>query len=138
LAPSNRQVFLLGAKTREQFFDIERFERIGPVFLATDDGSLGRRGFVPELLPEVVAGIPAAERQRIAFINCGPEPMVWRCFDIQREMVSGDRILGAIEYMTSCGVGICGKCASPSGALSCIDGPFMPWREFQPGARQEV
>jgi hypothetical protein len=32
--------------------------------------------------------------------------------------------------MTSCGVGICGKCSSPSGALTCIDGPFLPWREF--------
>ncbi|MGA2326960.1 MAG: tRNA-dihydrouridine synthase [Bryobacteraceae bacterium] len=138
LGPGNRQVFLLGARTREHLFDVDRFERLGPVFLSTDDGSLGRRGFVPELLPEVVAGIPAAERQRIAFINCGPEPMVRRCFEIQQEMVSEDRILGAIEYMTSCGVGICGKCSSPSGALSCIDGPFMPWREFQPGARQEV
>ena len=138
LAPGNRQLFLLGAKTRDQFFDVERFERLGPVFLATDDGSLGRRGFVPELLAEVVAGIPAAERQRIAFINCGPEPMVRRCFELQRELVPVDRIVGAIEYMTSCGVGICGKCASPSGALSCIDGPFMPWREFQPGVRQEA
>jgi hypothetical protein len=32
--------------------------------------------------------------------------------------------------MTSCGVGICGKCATPSGALSCIDGPFLPMGEF--------
>ncbi|MGD0013195.1 MAG: hypothetical protein ABSD56_02035 [Bryobacteraceae bacterium] len=46
-----------------------------------------------------------------------------------------DRIIGAIEYMTSCGVGICGKCASPSGAPTCIDGPFMPWRDFQPLAK---
>jgi dihydroorotate dehydrogenase (NAD+) catalytic subunit len=57
--------------------------------------------------------------------------MVRRCFEIQREMAPEDRILGSIEYMTSCGVGICGKCASPSGALTCIDGPFLPWREFQ-------
>ena len=58
--------------------------------------------------------------------------MVWRCFEIEREIVSGDRIIGSIEYLTSCGVGICGKCSSPSGALTCLDGPFMPWREFQP------
>ena len=57
--------------------------------------------------------------------------MVWRCFEIQREMASEDRILGSIEYMTSCGVGICGKCSSFSGALTCIDGLFLPWREFQ-------
>ena len=88
-------------------------------------------GSFPELLGEVLAGIPAASRKRLAFINCGPEPMVRKCFDIQRELVSEDRIIGSIEYMTSCGVGICGKCASPSGALTCIDGPFLPWREFQ-------
>ena len=42
------------------------------------------------------------------------------------KFASEDRIFGSIEYTTSCGVGICGKCASPSGALTCIDGPFMP------------
>jgi NAD(P)H-flavin reductase len=132
LERNNKQVFLLGARSRDQLFDLDRFQRLGSVFLATDDGSAGHRGYVPELLKEVVAGMPAAERERIVFINCGPEPMVWRCFEIQREIVSEDRIIGAIEYLTSCGVGICGKCASPAGALTCTDGPFMPWRDFQP------
>ena len=132
LGPNNRQVFLLGGRSREHLFDIDRFERLGPVYLATDDGSAGFRGYAPELLQEVVAGLPAAERQRIAFINCGPERMVSRCFEIQKEMAPEDRIIGAIEYMTSCGVGICGKCSSPSGALTCIDGPFMLWKDFQP------
>jgi NAD(P)H-flavin reductase len=126
----NRQTFLLGARTRAHLFDVEKFARLGPAHLATDDGSLGYHGYVPDLLKEVIAGIPAAERQRLAFINCGPEAMVRKCFDIQREVVPEDRIIGSIEYMTSCGVGICGKCASPSGALTCIDGPFLPCREF--------
>jgi dihydroorotate dehydrogenase (NAD+) catalytic subunit len=138
LQPGNREVFLLGARTREQLFDVDKFERLGPVTLATDDGSLGRHGLAPEFLAEVAASLPQAERERLVFINCGPAPMVRRCFEIQKEMVSEERILGSIEYMTSCGVGICGKCASPSGALSCIDGPFMPWREFQCCARREV
>ncbi len=136
LARRNRQIFLLGARSREHLFDVDRFERLGPVFLATDDGSAGRHGFVPELLPDVVAGLPPDERERIAFINCGPEPMVWRCFQLQREFAPDDRIIGSIEYITSCGVGICGKCASPSGALTCMDGPFMPWRDFQPPPRR--
>jgi dihydroorotate dehydrogenase (NAD+) catalytic subunit len=128
---NNKQVFLLGGRSREHLFDIDRFERLGPVYLATDDGSAGFHGYVPELLKQVVAGLTAAERHRIAFINCGPERMVSRCFEIQKEMAPEDRIIGAIEYITSCGVGICGKCSSPSGALTCIDGPFMPWKEFQ-------
>ncbi|MFB3826648.1 MAG: tRNA-dihydrouridine synthase [Bryobacteraceae bacterium] len=131
LGPNNRQVFLLGGRSRTHLFDIDRFERLGPVYLATDDGSTGFHGYVPELLRTVVDGLPEAERQRIAFINCGPEQMVWRCFEIQKEMAPEDRMIGAIEYMTSCGVGICGKCSSPSGALTCIDGPFMPWKDFQ-------
>jgi dihydroorotate dehydrogenase (NAD+) catalytic subunit len=123
----NRQVFLLGARTGTHLFDLDKFERLGPVHLATDDGSLGHHGYVPDLLPAVVA-----ERagEPLVFINCGPEPMVRRAFDIQREFAPEERIFGSIEYMTSCGVGICGKCASPSGALSCVDGPFLEWREF--------
>ncbi len=134
LKQGNKLVFLLGARSQDRFFDLERFQCLGEVLLATDDGSAGFQGYVSELLPEVVAGIPAAERERTAFINCGPEPMVWQCFDIERQVAGEDRIIGAIEYMTSCGVGICGKCSSPSGALTCIDGPFMPWRDFQPVA----
>jgi len=73
----------------------------------------------------------SAERTHLVFINCGPEPMVRRCFELQRAWAPPERIYGSIEYMTSCGVGICGKCASPSGALTCIDGPFLPLREFE-------
>ncbi len=134
--PSNREIFVLGAKSRDQFFDLERFRELGTVLLATDDGTLGFRGYVSDLLREVVAEIPASEREDLVFINCGPEPMVWECFSIEEAIVAEDRILGAIEYMTSCGVGICGKCASPSGALTCIDGPFLRLRDFQPRGRQ--
>jgi dihydroorotate dehydrogenase (NAD+) catalytic subunit len=108
---------------------------MGPVFLATDDGSLGHRGFAPELLLEAVSTLSEDERRHLVFINCGPAPMVRRCFELQKDHAPADRILGSIEYMTSCGVGICGKCSSPSGALTCIDGPFLPLREFQPLAQ---
>ncbi len=126
----NKQIFLLGARTREHLFDLDKFERLGPVYTATDDGTQGRHGYVPELIPGAVEALTPSERKRLVFINCGPEPMVRKCFEIQRELAPEDRILGSIEYMTSCGVGICGKCASPSGALTCIDGPFLPLREF--------
>jgi dihydroorotate dehydrogenase subfamily 1 len=132
LRPTNKQLFLLGARSSRHLFDLDAFRRLGPVFLATDDGSLGHHGYVPDLIGEALAGVPASEIQRLVFINCGPRPMVQRCFEIQRELVPAERIIGSIEYMTSCGVGICGKCASPSGALTCIDGPFLREREFRP------
>jgi dihydroorotate dehydrogenase subfamily 1 len=130
LRANNRQIFLLGARTRDQLFGLDRFRELGPVFLATDDGTMGRKGYAPALLEEALALVPAVERERLIFINCGPEPMVRRCFELQRGLALEDRIFGSIEYMTSCGVGICGKCSSPSGALTCIDGPFLPCSEF--------
>ena len=60
-----------------------------------------------------------------------PETREFYWSKIEREIAPADRILGSIEYMTSCGVGICGKCSSPSGALTCVDGPFLPYPEFQ-------
>ena len=133
LRPHNEEIFLLGARTGQHLFDLDRFRSLGPVSLATDDGTTGHHGFVPDLFGKALAGLPAQELEQVAFINCGPAPMVRRCFEIQRDVAPEDRILGSIEYMISCGVGICGKCSSPSGALSCIDGPFLPWREFQRG-----
>ncbi len=135
LKAGRRQIFLLGARTKAHLIDLEQFERLGEIYLATDDGSAGHHGYVPELLPGVIAALPVAERAGLAFINCGPESMVRRSFEIEREFAPAERIIGSIEYLTSCGVGICGKCASPSGALTCVDGPFLAWREFQPLGR---
>lgn len=132
LKGSNKQIFLLGARNAAQLFDLDRFECLGKVLVATDDGSAGLHGYVTDLLRTALDEMPAAERQKAAFINCGPEPMVLRGFEIQKGIVAEDRIIGAIEYITSCGVGICGKCASPSGALTCIDGPFMKCNDFRP------
>jgi len=131
LSGSNEEFFVLGARTRPHLCDREKFEELGPALLSTDDGSEGFRGFVPDLLRDVVVALPAERRERLVFINCGPEPMVRKCFEIEREFASEDRIIGSIEYITSCGVGICGKCSSPSGALTCVDGPFLPLEEFE-------
>ncbi len=124
--------FLLGARTRQGFFDLGLFRDIGTVQLATDDGSEGFHGTVSALLRHAIAAKFAPRRDRLVFINCGPEPMVHTCFDVERELVDPERMWGSIEYMTSCGVGICGKCASPSGSLTCIDGPFLRYNEFRP------
>ena len=132
LKNGNKQIFLLGARSADHLFDLEKFRALGTVLTATDDGTAGRHGYVSDLLTSAIEELPAAERQRTVFINCGPEPMVSRCSEIQKTVVPAERIIGAIEYVTSCGVGICGKCASPSGALTCIDGPFMRLDEFRP------
>jgi dihydroorotate dehydrogenase (NAD+) catalytic subunit len=44
---------------------------------------------------------------------------------VQRQYCRGDQIFSAIDYVTKCGVGICGACASPDGRRICMDGPFI-------------
>ncbi|HVN80638.1 MAG TPA: dihydroorotate dehydrogenase [Terriglobia bacterium] len=123
--------FVLGARSGSEIFGLCDFERFGPVSVATDDGTLGHHGRVSALLEQILAKRPTEASESPVFVNCGPEAMVHACAEVQRRYVSDDRIVGSIEYETSCGVGICGKCASPSGHLSCLDGPFMPIRAFQ-------
>ena len=78
-----------------------------------------------ELLDAHLAALEPAERQRLVFYNCGPEPMVHAAVKVQREFCGEDQIFSAIDYLTKCGVGICGACAAPDGRRLCVDGPFL-------------
>ena len=93
--------------------------------MATDDGSAGYHGVVTELLRERLAGMPAAERAQLVFYNCGPAPMVRAAIAVQREFCRDEQIFSSIDYLTKCGVGICGACATPDGRRLCVDGPFL-------------
>jgi dihydroorotate dehydrogenase subfamily 1 len=134
LKADNRLHFLFGGRSSGDLFDLEQFERLGSVQLATNDGSKGHHGFVSDLLTAWLDS-PNAGSDPV-FVLCGPEPMVEACFKILHPRVAPQNIWGSIEYMTSCGVGICGKCASPSGALTCIDGPFLQAPAFERLAKE--
>lgn len=101
--------------------DIDRFKKIGAVFIATEDGTAGCKGNVIDLLKKQFFN----KSEKLLFINCGPKPMIEKCFEVEHELVSEKNILVSIEYHTSCGVGICGKCSTEKGLLSCVDGPFF-------------
>jgi NAD(P)H-flavin reductase len=124
--------FALGARTKDELFRLDDFERLGSVSVSTDDGSIGYPGRVSELLRQLLAQTNPSGFSSLAVLNCGPEPMIRACAVVAGEYLPEDRIIGAVEYPTSCGVSICGKCASPSGHLSCIDGPFLPIWAFKP------
>jgi dihydroorotate dehydrogenase (NAD+) catalytic subunit len=66
-----------------------------------------------------------AEREKLVFYNCGPAPMVHAANAVQREFCQPGQIFSSIDYLTKCGVGICGACATPDGRRLCVDGPFL-------------
>ncbi len=118
------EVFV-GARTADRLYYESECERCANVHVATDDGSRGFHGLVTEALDTYLQGLDEAERAELVFYNCGPAPMVKAAEVVQGRYVSGDRIFSAIDYLTKCGVGICGACASPDGRRLCVDGPFL-------------
>lgn len=110
---------LLGAKNRQHLDYLHGLERFGEVHVATEDGSLGTNGRVDKLFGEV-------ELTRGSyFFNCGPRAMVEAVLPLELAVSPAENIYSSMDYMTRCGVGICGSCADAKGRRTCVEGPFM-------------
>lgn len=125
---SNKVLFFLGGRNKQDLLELNKFEALGEVHVATDDGSLGFRGYVSDLIARELAQLELGNR--VVFMNSGPEEMVLKCFAVETAYTLKSHIWGAIPYRTCCGVGICGQCSTPSGLLSCVNGPFLPMKFF--------
>jgi len=93
----------------------------GAAALATDDGSLGHRGLVTELLIEELDADPVA-----AVFACGPPPMLAAVRDVCRERGVPAQL--ALESGMACGFGACFGCVVPTRAgyvRLCLDGPVL-------------
>lgn len=117
--------FFVGARSEDRLYFLDECEEVATVHVATDDGSRGYHGRVTEMLRERLAGMTEDQLANLVFYNCGPEPMVRAAIAVQREYVKEAQILSAVDYLTKCGVGICGACATPDGRRICVDGPFL-------------
>ncbi len=123
--------FCYGARSAAYLAGVEDFERLGvDVRIATDDGSRGRRGFVTELLREVLAEAKeAGTHPRI--VCCGPEVMMERVAEIARE--TGTPCQVSLETPMACGIGICFTCVAKvrdeqgdwDYKRTCVEGPIF-------------
>ena len=120
----NAEIFA-GARSADRLYFLEECRAVAEVHVATDDGSAGFHGRVTERLRERLLEMSQPERDRLVFYNCGPAPMVHAAIEVQREFCRDQQIFSAIDYLTKCGVGICGACAAPDGRRLCVDGPFL-------------
>ena len=89
--------------------------------VATEDGSVGRRGLVTELLAAALTGDAAA-----TVYACGPPPMLEAVRALAAEAGAPAQL--AMEAGMACGFGACFGCAIPTrdGMLRlCLDGPVL-------------
>ncbi|WP_433497057.1 dihydroorotate dehydrogenase electron transfer subunit [Sphaerimonospora sp. CA-214678] len=119
--------FVLGATTAERVFGALRARRMGETTtLTTEDGSLGMRGRVTDVLPGVIADVRAD-----AVYACGPMAMLRGVTAVAVEF--GIPVQVAVEEHMACGIGVCMTCVVPvigeDGVTrmlrSCVEGPVF-------------
>lgn len=123
-----------GGRTRDDILCITEFERMGvECYVATDDGSLGERGFVTEVLSRDLEGRPG----RCVIMACGPMPMLEVVSRIARER--GIPCQVSLEGYMACGMGACLGCVVPGKDHAaghpdfrcvCTEGPVFPSTEI--------
>ncbi len=116
----NEVVALLGARDKNHLIFKEEFENYGEVYLATEDGSIGHKCFATDFLEEILENFKADY-----CINCGPPGMIKTAISKEIKYVKPVNIYSSIDFLTRCGVGLCGSCATSKGYRSCVDGTFL-------------
>lgn len=111
--------FLLGARSAGDLLQVAAFERLGRVFVTTEDGSRGEKGFVTQ------HSLWRDERFD-AVATCGPQPMMKAVARLTREM--GIPCEASLENMMACGLGACLCCVENTKEghkCVCKDGPVF-------------
>ena len=97
------------------------------VYLCSDDGSLGRHGFVDAQLKDILE----QDKNFTAVLACGPRPMLRNVARAAEDF--GVRCLVSMEERMACGVGACLGCAvqMADGTMKhvCKDGPVFDAKE---------
>lgn len=111
-----------GAPTRERVLARELFEaNARRVEYATDDGSLGREGFVTSLVERLIAD----DRPDVVYA-CGPEPM--QRIVAAQATAAGVPCQVSLERLMACGIGACLSCVvstTEGRKRACVDGPVF-------------
>ena len=131
---------VLGAATEQKLFGVVEARRAADaVTVTTDDGSAGTRGWVSDVLPEVITRSGAA-----VVYGCGPMGMLKSITDVATAHGAVAQV--AVEESMACGVGVCMTCVMPvegnDGVTrmvrSCVEGPVfrgdrVRWDAFDDG-----
>jgi dihydroorotate dehydrogenase electron transfer subunit len=127
----NVEVFL-GGKTSEDILCVKDFEEAGAgVHIATEDGSLGTRGLITDLLRPFLI---THHGSRFTIYSCGPPGMLAAVARLAEECAIPCQV--SVEANMACGFGACMGCAIEVKAdvkaykLVCKDGPVFEAREI--------
>ena len=123
----SRVDFVLGAASSDKLFGALDARRMAQtVAITTDDGSAGERGWVSDVLPDVLR-----RAHTDVVYACGPMGMLRAVSAIATE--HGAHAQCAVEESMACGIGVCMTCVLPvvgddgrtRMVRSCVEGPVF-------------
>ncbi len=111
--------FILGARSKNDLLELDLFKSLGRVFVTTEDGSLGEKGFV--------TNHSILQNEKFSRIStCGPKPMM---MSVARFATANDvECEASLENKMACGVGACLCCVentTDGHVCVCKEGPVL-------------
>ncbi|MDP8298255.1 MAG: sulfide/dihydroorotate dehydrogenase-like FAD/NAD-binding protein [Candidatus Orphnella occulta] len=132
----NNVTTILGARTKELLILEDELKAVSDkLYLTTDDGTYGKKGYVTDILKELL--MPNAENQKPNLIYAvGPIPMMKLVSDITKEYKL--KTIVSLNALMVDATGMCGGCRVKIGdevKFSCVDGPefdahLVDWEEL--------
>ena len=110
-----RPAFLIGARSRDDLLQTDLFAALGDLYLTTEDGSAGQKGFVTNH-----SVLDAIDWQMV--YSCGPTPMMKAVARFAR--AKGIDCEVSLENRMACGIGACLCCVEDT-----VDGNLCVCRE---------
>lgn len=112
--------FLLGARSAADLLLIEEFKKYGRVFITTEDGSEGEKGFV--------TNHSVLQKEQFDFIStCGPKPMMMAVSKCAEKLNIECEV--SLENKMACGLGACLCCVEKTkdkgNICICTEGPVI-------------
>ncbi len=118
---------VLGYRDKDHIFLTDVLKRYGTVYIATEDGSVGEKGNVMNILPTLDL------TNSIVYV-CGPKPMMAAVSRFANE--KNVEAWVSMEERMACGMGMCLGCAVPVKTETgdtykrvCADGPVFSSKE---------
>lgn len=116
----NKVYMIMGARTKDLIFWQDKMKNAcTELFVTTDDGSLGEKGFVTQVLERIM------KQEKVDYaIAVGPMPMMRAVADLTRD--KGIYTEASMNPIMVDGTGMCGACRITVGGetkFACVDGP---------------
>ena len=123
-----KTTFINGARTKNQVLCRTEIKKLGAKFIpATEDGTLGVKGFVTKPLEKVLR-----EKKDAVIYTCGPRPMLAAVAALGEKYKT--KVQASLDAYMACGIGVCLGCAvltKKGYKLVCKDGPVFSADEIR-------